>query len=154
MRRKILILLFGVLLLLFLFFMLNKESNRVDTNEGKYSEREFVPDVLFQLVDKSCEDGMYTFVLSISNGREEEISYGDYYFIETLADGKWCSFYELQAWQDIAYCIGPKSKSEIVIFIDDCPEMVTGTYRIVKNIVLDGDAAYQEGYIAAEFQME
>lgn len=126
----------------------------MDLEQTKSPEREFISGVLFQLVERENRDDIHTFVLSVYNGRKEEIVYGDYYVIETLIGDKWYSFYELQAWEDIAYGVKPNCSSEIVISVVGCPKMVKGTYRIVKDVLVDCDDSYQKGYIAAEFQID
>ena len=109
---------------------------------------------MFWLVDRDNKDDIHTFVLSVYNDRKEEIVYGNYYAIETLIGDKWYSFYELQAWEDIAYCVKPSCSSEIVISVAGCPKMVKGIYRIVKDVLVECDDSYQKGYIAARFQID
>ncbi len=166
MRKKVIIfVLAAAVLLFFIFSVIYRDANKAGINETKlgktklnetkFVQTEFVSEISFTLIESKMQDNQQSFILSIENGSNYEIMYGEFYVLEMWMDGKWYEIYQPGAWYDLGCTLKAGCCAEVKIVINGQLDLKEGTYRIIKDILFTEDIGTcgREGYIAANFEV-
>ena len=124
---------------------------------GRDNEVEFNPvdDVTMEIVEGTLTNTGATIVITDLSG--ENNTYGEWYRIDKLEDGKWYELEDIVAgdvgWHMIGYSVG--DDNQLTMDVDWewlYGPLESGEYRIVK--AFSGDNPYDIKYVAAEFTIE
>lgn len=143
--KKILLFILIGLLILFLIFSLNNDSELIINNE----------DVVMEVNGEITENTIY---LTLTNLTADEYNYGVEYYIQKYENDKWTTLKTINDVVFIAveYILDTNSSREITISLNNYDTLTDGTYRVIKEIFkTNSDDTYSETInISAEFIIE